>query len=66
MVANVPTAGPETPTGECISIMLRSSGKVLAVVDAERRVIGMVDRADLLRRLATLPYGTPAPTPAPV
>jgi CBS-domain-containing membrane protein len=32
--------------------MLRNDQKVLAVTDAEGRLVGMVDRADLLHALA--------------
>ncbi|HTP28843.1 MAG TPA: hypothetical protein VMK12_24685 [Anaeromyxobacteraceae bacterium] len=37
--------------------MLEGSHKVLAVVDGERRLVGVVDRADLLRGLVAAEEG---------
>jgi SulP family sulfate permease len=64
MVTGVPTAGPATPLGEATAAMLRGDHKVLAVVDAEGRLLGMVDRADLLRGLAVPADPTATPVPA--
>jgi len=52
MVTGVPTAGLDTPLGAAIASMLEADRKILAVVDAEGRLAGIVDRADLLRGLA--------------
>lgn len=43
------TAG--TPIAEAIDVMLRTRHKVLPVVDTDGRLLGAVDRSDLLRRL---------------
>lgn len=41
----------ETPVGEAIRLMLERTYKILPVVDAEGRLVGLVDRADLLRAI---------------
>ncbi|HEX8908304.1 MAG TPA: CBS domain-containing protein, partial [Anaeromyxobacteraceae bacterium] len=41
--------------GEAIALMLEGQHKVLAVTDAEGRLTGMVDRADLLHGLVQTP-----------
>jgi len=51
MTTDVPTAREDVPLGAAIGIMLKGSHKVLAVVDEENRVVGLVDRADLLHGL---------------
>ncbi len=51
MVREVPTATQDTLLADAIAIMLRSKCKVLAVTDATGRLVGMVDRADLLHGL---------------
>jgi CBS-domain-containing membrane protein len=42
------TAGPQTPIADAARSMTESRYKVLCVVDHERRLLGIVDRADLL------------------
>ncbi len=51
MDPQVPMATEETRLGDAIATMLRSERKVLAVVDADGRLAGIVDRADLLHGL---------------
>jgi CBS domain-containing protein len=51
MVPNVATAREDTSLSAAIAVMLRGSQKVLAVTDATGRVVGIVDRADLLHGL---------------
>jgi CBS domain-containing protein len=45
------TATPETPVTEAVQRMLQARRKVLPVVDPEGRLLGAVDRADLLAAL---------------
>ncbi len=45
------TVRAETPVGEAIRLMLERAYKILPVVDAEGRLVGLVDRADLLRAI---------------
>jgi CBS domain-containing protein len=51
MTTGVPTAREDALLGTAIAAMLKGSHKVLAVVDAESRLVGIVDRADVLRGL---------------
>lgn len=51
------TVGPETPLGEATKTMLRERLKILPVVDREGRLLGAVDRADLLRIVASHGFG---------
>ena len=49
MVSRAPiTAGPETPIAEAARLMTETRFKVLCVVDGDGRLLGIVDRADLL------------------
>jgi CBS domain-containing protein len=60
MDREITTVTAETPLGEAIGAMLREKRKILSVVDDSGRLIGAVDRADLLRALvepATNPEG---------
>ncbi|HEU4792230.1 MAG TPA: CBS domain-containing protein, partial [Nitrolancea sp.] len=41
----------ETPVGDAIRLMLEREYKILPVVDAEGRLVGLVDRAELLRAI---------------
>jgi CBS domain-containing protein len=52
MTREVPCAREETLLSDAIALMLKGNHKVLAVVDAEGRLVGIVDRADLLHGLA--------------
>jgi CBS domain-containing protein len=52
MIPSAPTVGPNTPIGEAIALMLGERRKILPVVDEMGRLLGAVDRADLLRILA--------------
>jgi len=54
MIRDVPTTTEETLLSNAIARMLRGSHKVLAVVDAGRHLVGIVDRADLLHGLAQI------------
>lgn len=49
MISPIVTVTAATPVGEAIRRMLERKYKILPVVDAEGRVVGMIDRADLLR-----------------
>jgi CBS domain-containing protein len=51
MVRDVPTATEDTLLSEATARMLRGNHKVLAVTDARGRIVGIVDRADLLHGL---------------
>jgi CBS domain-containing protein len=42
------TVAPETPIAEAARLMTESRFKVLCVVDSDQRLVGIVDRADLL------------------
>jgi CBS domain-containing protein len=52
MSRRIATAREDVLLSEAIAAMLRNDQKVLAVTDAEGRLVGMVDRADLLHALA--------------
>ncbi len=51
MDPHVPTVTVDTPLGEAVATMLREKRKLLPVVDRTGRLLGAVDRADLLRIL---------------
>ena len=51
MIPSAPTVGPDTPIGEAIALMLSERRKILPVVGEDGRLLGAVDRADLLRLL---------------
>jgi len=51
MIRDVPTATEDAPVSDGVARMLRGNHKVLAVTDASGRLVGMVDRADLLHGL---------------
>jgi CBS domain-containing protein len=51
MSRDVPTATEDTLLSDAVASMLRGSHKVLAVTDRAGRLVGMVDRADLLHGL---------------
>ena len=51
MSRHVPTAREDVLLSDAIATMLRTDQKVLAVTDAGGRLVGMVDRADLLHAL---------------
>ncbi|HET9596039.1 MAG TPA: DUF190 domain-containing protein [Anaeromyxobacteraceae bacterium] len=51
MTGEVATAREDAPLSEAVAAMLGGGHKVLAVTDGEGRVVGMVDRADLLHGL---------------
>ncbi|HVN30974.1 MAG TPA: DUF190 domain-containing protein [Thermoanaerobaculaceae bacterium] len=57
MTTDVPTAPEDALLHTAIATMLEGSHKVLAVVDGERRLVGVVDRADLLRGLVAAEEG---------
>ena len=54
MDPDVPRATEGTLLGDAVAAMLEGDHKVLAVVDADGRLVGIVDRADLLHGLAPL------------
>jgi CBS domain-containing protein len=54
MTTDVPVVTPETPLTQAIATMLEADRKILAVVDGAGRLVGVVDRADLLRGIAAL------------
>jgi CBS domain-containing protein len=41
---------PETPVGEIVELLLKESFKAVPVIDAERRVIGIISDGDLIDR----------------
>ncbi len=51
MIRDVPAATEDTLLSHAIALMLQGSHKVLAVTDAAGRLVGVVDRADLLHGL---------------
>jgi len=51
MSTDVLTAAEETPLRQAIAAMLRGRHKLTAVVDREQRLVGVVDRFDVLRGL---------------
>jgi CBS domain-containing protein len=51
MLTDVPTAFEQTPLGEALGPILRSKEKLVAVVDDQRRLVGILDRADILHAL---------------
>jgi CBS domain-containing protein len=51
LMAEVPRTRAETPLRDAIALVLGGAHKLLAVVDAEGRLEGVLDRADLLRGL---------------
>lgn len=60
MQPGVAQVHPDAPLSTAIATMLQSDRKVLAVVDAAGRLQGIVDRADLLRGVASVPTEPPA------
>lgn len=52
MSGNVSIALKETPLRQALASMLRDQQKLIAVVDDERHLLGIVDRYDILRGLA--------------
>lgn len=50
MVKDVVAVGPETPVREVAALMLERRISGVPVVDAERRVLGIVSEGDLIRR----------------
>jgi CBS domain-containing protein len=50
MVEDVVAVGPETPVREVAALMLERRISGVPVVDAERRVLGIVSEGDLIRR----------------
>jgi CBS domain-containing protein len=53
MTRDLPTAAEDTVLSEAIALMLRGHHKVLAVIGPDGRLVGVVDRADLLRGLGS-------------
>jgi CBS domain-containing protein len=51
MTRDVAVAREDTPVSEAIGLVLEGNHKVLAVTDASGRLLGTVDRADLLQAL---------------
>jgi CBS domain-containing protein len=51
MTTDVPTAREDALLSAAIGIMLKGGHKVLAVIEEGKRLVGIVDRADLLRGL---------------
>lgn len=55
LTRDLPTAAEDTVLSDAIALMLGGRHKVLAVTGAEGRLVGVVDRADLLRGLGSSP-----------
>jgi CBS domain-containing protein len=51
LMAQVPQASADVPLRDAIGLVLPGAHKLLAVVDGEGRLVGAVDRADILRGL---------------
>jgi len=64
MTTKVATVTAETPLAQAIATMLDADRKILAVVDDTGRLVGVVDRADLLRGIAAAGE-LPGPASAP-
>jgi CBS domain-containing protein len=54
MIAPAETVLADTPTEAAARIMLAERRKILPVVDRDGRLVGLVDRADLLESVAQL------------
>lgn len=52
MITDIVVAREDEPIRDVLSAMLRGNRKIMPVVDSERRLLGAVDRADLLGVLA--------------
>jgi CBS domain-containing protein len=52
MSAAVSVAAGDTPLRDAVAAMVRDKQKLIAVVDGDKRLVGIVDRADILRGLA--------------
>ena len=52
MVGAIPTAEESTPLRQALRSMLEGKEKLIAVLDSHRKLVGVVDRADILRGLA--------------
>jgi CBS domain-containing protein len=50
-MAPVPQAHADVPLRDAIGLVLPGAHKLLAVVDGQGRLLGAVDRADILRGL---------------
>jgi CBS domain-containing protein len=48
---DVPVIDQSTPLRQAIATMLDGNHKILAVVDSEKRLVGVLDRADVLHGL---------------
>jgi CBS domain-containing protein len=57
MVRDVAAVTEDTPMSVAIEVMLRGNQKVLAIINTEGRMVGIVDRADLLHGLVSTPGG---------
>ena len=55
MTSDVPAAQEDTKLSDAIALMLRDRHKILAVADKDGTLVGVVDRADLLRGLVAGP-----------
>lgn len=53
MSTQVPIAEEDTPLGKALAPMLREKAKLIAVVDGAQQLLGIVDRADILRGLVS-------------
>ena len=51
MVPVAVVVGEQTPLRDAVALMLPGKHKILAVVDADKRLVGILDRADLLHGL---------------
>lgn len=54
LMVETAVVGEKAPLREAIAAMLRGKYKIVAVVDAEKRLVGVLDRADLLLGLVSL------------
>lgn len=57
LMVETAVAREDTPLREAIASMLAGEHKIIAVVDAEKRLVGCLDRADILRGLLAINAG---------
>jgi CBS domain-containing protein len=57
MITDVPTAHPDTPLAEALDTLLETEKRRVVVVDADKRVVGIITDGDVLRRAARRVHG---------
>jgi CBS domain-containing protein len=54
LMVPTPSVSETAPIRDAIAAMLVGGHKIIAVVDAEQRLVGVLDRADLLHGLVSM------------